>query len=353
MTKIEIFYKESIFDELLIHVNYSIAEYTVFPDRVVVECKLDFGIHQLTVQLAQGQRLNISDVRVNGASLRMMIYLSYIETSVGNKLQPATTLWENDQIWKLPFGNPVSFWQCLVYNKLSPGDFGTDLQERYHIYYPDSVDVDDKFPLIIQTFFKHNFDFACVKRNTPISQLPYYPIEIEMNHRLLNDAIAEIQLKHNWIVQNKHFVAQTVYNSAEFNQSPELDWIRLDLVLREKLVFARAEFPRLHDLIDSLGINDIKNIFMGILPAGGCIAPHKDRTEKVPMYDNDKHFHVYVPLLWSPGNLFKINGATILSDGKPYIINHMDYIHSLVNDSKQDRIILAIRAGVDANQHLI
>lgn len=352
MTAIEIFFKESEFSDLLICVDNIPMEYVVKDNTIRIDTDISFGVHQLSVTMVQGQRLNITDVRADGASLRMMLYLSYIEAQ-DKKLQPATVLWESNQVWRLPFGYPVSFWQCLVYDKLSDGEFGKNLYEQYHIYYPESIDVGPGFPEVIQTFFKNDFDFVCIDRNTARSQLPYCALELDLDTNKLSNTVNEIQQKMSWIKSKQDIVSQSIYNSTEFDSTPA--WMRLPLIREERTVHGPDDFPHLYNLVDSLRLADIKSMFIGILPPGGCIAPHKDRIGPVnsARYNNDKHCYLYIPLSWSLGNYFKINGAGLLSDGKPYMINHMDYVHGLVNTSNQDRYILGVYASVESNQHLI
>lgn len=354
MTTIEIFHTESNFESLTIKIdNIEIDDYTVSPDKITINCNLAFGVHLIKLKLDQGQLINITDVKVDGASVRMMLYMSYIETGTGNKLQPATTLWENTQTWVLPFGNPISFWQSLVYNKLSNGDFGKNLEEKYYIYYPESIDIGNKFPMVVQSFFKHDFDFVCIPRSTPISQLPYYPVNLTVDSTLLESAVNEINLKRSWIVQHKHFVPQSIYSYTESpTQTTELDWIRLYLIKEKNPEVDPADFPQLFKFINSLNLTDIKSMFIGILPVGGSIAPHKDRTGPLPCDYND-HYYVYIPLVWANGNYFKINGAGVLRSNQPCMINHMDYVHSLINDSNEERIVVGIRVGAKNNSNLI
>ena len=110
----------------------------------------------------------------------------------------------------------------------------------------------------------------------------------------------------------------------------------------------------MYDFIDSLGIADIKLMFIGILPPGGYIAPHNDRQSYI-RHDNDLHYNLYIPLSWQAGNYFKFNGVETIRDGQPFLMNNLDYIHCLVNDSKskQDRIIIRIRMSIEKNPNIL
>jgi len=351
MTTIEIFLNDSEFSSLAICINNCPVEYTVQNNKIIIEQDVPFGIHQLSIAIVLGNRVDISDVRIDNASLRMMLYLSYIEHNC-QQLQPATVLWDKDQVWRLPFGNPVSFWQSLVHEKINNGEFGQNLFEKYYFYYPESMTIRDDFPTIIKSFFKHDFDFVCVPRDTLISQLPYCAVNLDIDAEKQTKALEEIKSQRVWIEQHKQPIAQTVYNSLEFNSGSEKEWCRLYLIQNGNTLITAEQFPALYDFVDSLGISDPKLLYIGILPNGGCIAPHADRVGPT-QFDNDLHYYLYVPLLWDVGNYFKINGAGIIKDGKPCLINHMDYVHSLINASEQERIIIGIKIPTDKNSNLL
>jgi len=351
MTTIEIFFKESEFSKLKICINKNLVDYTVQGNTILIEKNIDFGIHQLSVSIVQGSRLEITDVKIDGASLRMLIYMSYLEQE-NNRIQPATTIWDPTQTWYLPFGNPVSFWISLVYKKITNGEFGKNLFDKYYFYYPDSIELDNTFPSIVRSFFKHNFDFVCVDRSTPISQLPYLPINLPVNVEKQTLALNEVVVAREWIAQHKHDIAQSQYNNKE--STPETEWIRQYLIQDGNTIIDSGRFPAVYDFIDSLGIADIKLMFIGILPPGGYIAPHNDRQSYI-RHDNDLHYNLYIPLSWQAGNYFKFNGVETIRDGQPFLMNNLDYIHCLVNDSKskQDRIIIRIRMSIEKNPNIL
>lgn len=353
MTTIEIFFKQSEFSQLEICIDKTPVEYTIQDNVISIKKNIDFGVHQLSISMTQGNCLDIADVVIDGASLRMLIYLSYLEQQ-NTLTQPATKIWNKDQIWQLPFGNPVSFWLSLVYEKISNGEFGQNLFDKYYLYYPESMELDHAFPTVVRSFFKHNFDFVCVDRSTPVSQLPYYPIDLPLDQEKKQLALNEIIDARNWIELHKHQIAQSQYNSDEFNVDPSKEWVRLYLVRNGETIVNSKKFPALYDFLDSMGATDIKLLFIGILPPGGYIAPHKDRqTPKTQIIDSD--YNLYIPMAWQPGNYFKLNGGGIIKDGRPFLINNMDYVHSLVNTSTsdQDRIVIGIKLPIEKNPNLI
>ena len=148
LTKIELKINadDSDFKDLDIRVNEQQVEYNVSSNSVLICCDLDMGIHQLSLQLVNGTRINIDDVQINSVGLRHTIYLGYVQTLSGDKLNPTTVLWDTSQKWILPFGNPVSYWISLTESKIQAGDWGKNLYEIYNIIYPRKIKIRSEFP---------------------------------------------------------------------------------------------------------------------------------------------------------------------------------------------------------------
>lgn len=329
--------QDSNFNKLECTIDQHPVEYTRTADKVVINTDMAFGIHQLRVKLVDtNERISIADVRLNGAGIRMLIYLSYIETASAEKLQPATVLWDNSQTWVLPIGNPVSSWISLVYQKINNSNFGKNLYEKFHIYYPESMTIPAEYPTVVKTFFQHDFDFVCLPKDTAKHNLPFYPCDVKIDPELLQAAAREVAEKRSFIVDNQQPIIQSEYNDRE-DWDKEKSWIRIFLLIDDP-VFTKDTLPNLWALIDSIDLKGKYRILLGILPPGGAIAPHCDRVNNKPV----DYRYLYVPLNWPPGNYFKFNGAGIIDSAQANYVNIWDYTHSVINTSNQDRAVIGI-----------
>jgi hypothetical protein len=284
----------------------------------------------------------------------MMTLLSWIDSKNGERFQPATVLWENTQTWTLPFGNPVSYWHTLVYSKLPNGVFGTDLSKKYIIYYPETMILPDKFPPLVHSYFAQDFDFVVLPKDIDKRKLPYSDInkgapDVEILQAAEKEVLDNLQWIRDHSDNQPH--GQQHYNNKESIPS---QWCKLFPMRYDKIFVDRDRLPKVWSLIDSLGLQQIRGIYIGIIPPGSYIAPHIDDHPNDPVkaeiYKNS--YLLYLPLSWQSGNYFKFSGAGILTDPKFISICNRDYVHSVVNASTDTRVAMSFWVDCQANPDL-
>lgn len=341
---------ESDYNQLCICVNAQQVSYDVHGNTITVCCDLDRGIHQLSLQLIDGARISINDVRIDSASLRQTIYMSYVKTHTDEIDQPATVLWDKGQTWILPFGNPASYWISLVLSKIQSGDFGKNLYEIYNITYPSKIKLRTNFPTVIKDFFEHNFDFFCSPKAN-VNLLPQRKSNIDISQFHIQPVLEELEKNRQWIVDHQKSYDQQKYNDREW-AADYPRWITLLMYKNNECVLPQGKLPLLQALVNALPINGILSAYIGILEPGGVIAPHVDRKPNhMPgMFGCNV---LYIPLTWPAGNYFKFASGGMLDSDTPYFINITDHVHALVNDSSSLRVILSITVDPTKNLHLL
>jgi hypothetical protein len=340
---------DSHFQQLQIKINDQLVNYAVSGHEINIDCYLNMGIHQLSVQLIEGSKFSVRDVLINTVSIRQTIYLSYI--THGNKiLQPATTIWDKDQTWHLPFANPVSFWISLVTSKLPSNILGQDLYKKYNIIYPSKIYLKNPCTQLIKDFFEHNFDFFCEPKSK-IELLPVRPTKLKISDYDTESVINEIFENFNFIKNNQIDYSQKKYNLQEGTQTQE-SWISFQFTSNGQILVDPEKFPCVLKLINSLPVNHIKRVKLGILPPGASISPHTDRVDSELPGCGD--YNLYFPLNWTDGNYFKFqNGGLITSGEFAWLVNNSDHVHALVNHSNEYRHVLSIIIDPKMNDHLI
>jgi hypothetical protein len=337
---------ESDFSKLRICVNHQMVDYSILNDTISISCDIDMGIHQLTLQLVDGTRISIIDALVNTASVRHTLYMSYVKTSSDEISQPATVLWNQSQTWVLPFGNPISFWLGLISNKIQSSDFGKNLYEIYNIIYPETIELDTKYPKVIQDFFKYNFDFFC-RPKADINFLPQRKCNIDISTYDTQEVLTEVADNQLWIQEHQKLSAQKYYNDQEWHKDYTL-WTTLKIYDAYKCILPIDRLPKLQSLIKNLPVNEISQAYLGILPPGSVIAPHTDK--KANHVPGTLGCNVlYIPLSWPARNYFKFASGGIVDSNSTWFINNTDHVHALVNDSNQSRVVLTIT--LDPAQH--
>jgi hypothetical protein len=337
-------------DDITIVVDDRSAEFTIKNQCIeVLACGVGFHVLRLTNNTHK--RFNIGQVKINGCDLRKLIYLSYLENQIEQKFQPATELWESGQTWVLPFGYPVSGWIETVEQRIPNNLLGQNLLDNYCFYYPESIRLENSLlPQTVKDFYEYNFNFTMVDKSVAdATKIPYMKYQKEISAELIEVANQEVQDNLEFIESVGTEYGQHNDNLKEFQKSA---WRILWLSKKKIKTSEFDKFPCIQKLIDSLDL-DYWQAFIGVLPPGGFIYPHKDidiQTLNNKQYENYRGCtQLYIPLSWPAGNYIKFAGAGTLSfeSKKPMVVNTDHFTHSVVNVSDQTRYVLAIRSHND------
>jgi hypothetical protein len=336
--------------ELEISIDNLPVDFELIDHTITISEPGKFGLHKLKIVNRSDNRIAFDQVSINGSSLRKLLYLSWATTATGQVIQPCTELWERDQCWILPFGNPLSHWISVTETKIPNDYYGRDLSENFCIWYPDSLELPDHFPQTVRDFFNYNFDFTIVNRlNFDHRYVPYVKFQDQIDAELLAKATTEIINNTDIVLTQGTGYGQHADNQKEFNLSDEKIWKRVWLKRRRQPRDQQEQFAATWELIDSLGM-EIWSVFVGVLPPGGFIYPHTDNTTDKDL-NNSPYVgcvQLYIPIHWPDDNYIKFSNAGILSmeDG-PMIVNTDRFTHAVVNNSDQYRYVLAI--GLNKN----
>ena len=118
------------------------------------------------------------------------------------------------------------------------------------------------------------------------------------------------------------------------------------------MVETAEQFPAVTALLDSLAL-DQWYAFIGVLPPGGFIYPHRDFDTAKQNNDSYQEYkgctQLYIPVYWPKDNYIKFADAGILNfeSGQSVVINSDYYSHCLVNNSDQNRIVIGVRCHQD------
>ena len=339
-------------DDFSIVIDESPVAFELEQQQVRITCAHSGFLHQLKLTNISGKRFRIEQVQVGACDLRKLIYLSWIQNQNGQLFQPATELWEAQQVWTLPFAYPLSGWLEQVEKKITNDLFGQNLQGLFDCYYPQSVQLDaQKFPQMIRDFYEHNFSFTVLDPKQPdLLRLPYMTYDHPVDPDLVAQARHEVEHNLDYVMANGLSYGQYQANLTEYSfESNSACWRIIWLQKDKKTTSAAELFPAVNRLVESQGL-DHWYVFVGVLPPGGFIYPHLDfDTAKASSQAYSEYqgcTQLYIPLSWPAGNLIKFAGAGVLSldSGQAMVINNDNYVHSVVNDSDQNRIVLSIRS---------
>jgi len=328
---------------------------------VQIEIPAKTGIRELKIKLANAEPVEIKDVKINHTSLRHLIYLSWTEDST-KKWQPCTALWEIEQVWKLPFGTPVSWWLDHVLSNIHQSLIGQDLSKHYDIWYPDRIDLPDYFPPIVRDFFSKDYSFTAIAKKE--NSFLHFPI----NQLVLDQSLLSVIKTRAFDLWENNFfnTVKKEYPQDKYNYLDDSNWkpnqmqgVRVmtwDSSTKQitSTFDIKKYFPELFDFL--LQFQDIHHVHLNFLNPKSYLAPHRDLDDSNL---TDSHLPVgcsqyYIPLEWNEGCYLKLAGAGIIGNGGiPWVINNSEYTHCVVNTSDKIRLVLTIRANAMTNKKLI
>jgi hypothetical protein len=351
------------------------CDFEMFINDVAVDVIMEPGTFKINFELAPGthllklrslcnKKIEISEVQLDQASLRQTLYLSYLETANGDQIQPCTSTWEPDQIWNLPFGNPVSFWIESTLDRIPQGQYGQDLHKKYKIWYPSAkIDLPDNFSTAVKDFFKYDFGFTVrAADRTDLRTWPIVPLNLDLSQTgLVVDEFESLKLifdQQGLVSKNQK---QNQYNMLENQDWTPDSWYYINFYRYNEDTqqyyhpIDPAQIPALWKQIQQWDIKDYVRVNIVCLEPGGYASPHKDASvvHETGNSDYEGCCQFYIPLDVPNNNYIKLAGAGIVDTSKANALNITDFTHSAVNNSDQTRYVLIIRCNIENNLHLI
>ena len=347
------FTAEDNFDLQLL-INNKPIDFDIIDNTIIANLDF-FGLAMLTVKSLSPAKIQIKNVFIDKVSVRQFLFLSWAEKD-GEKIQPCTELWEEGLAWHIPVSNPMSLLISIANEKFETWELGGNLFEKYDIYYPESVEIDNSWPLLVKDFFKYNFDFYARKKIGKDelygnSIIPYFQFDFEFDRDALCNELKE---NYQYLITNE-FLKPYQY---EYNQIDSKDNFNSDLNWRTIYTYApkksnsiddftldKNKLPILFDFYKNLPVKNIYVSFVGILPPGGYIAPHIDHRAGILPHGCTQ---LYFTLNPTDDHYFKINGVGLLPlKNNPTVINNQNYTHTVINQSSEMRYAIGLFADID------
>lgn len=352
---IDITYPKCI--SLSVMINNIEVPYQLTESAITIDTELDIGLHMLTIKLLSEGSVKVNDIKVNGVGIRQFLYLSWIDSN-GTKSQPATEIWNTEQVWCAPFSNPMSLLISTASEKFESSELGTNLYEKYKIYYPESIDINASFPQLVKDYFKNNFDFHVYPKfldTDPFhkNSVPFFDFKFQYDFDNLH---TELSNQKEYLLSQQTIPRQRKYNNSDATGDPDTNWCTVftypylnkaqsvtDFILN------KDKLPELYKFYCTLPIKTIYGSFLGLLPPGGYISPHKDPIDdRTPGGCSQLYFAVNA----KDGNLFKIHKVGLLPFiNNPVVFNNQNFTHALVNQSNEPRWVISIFATLEGNKN--
>ena len=331
------------------------VKFDIVDNKIVVDLD-SIGLAMLSIKSIGSSKITIENLYIDKVCIRQFLFLSWAEKD-HEKIQPCTELWEEGLTWHIPISNPLSLLINIANEKFETGDLGTNLFDKYDIFFPESVEVEDYYPQLVKDFFKYNFDFY-VHKKIPKDELyanlkaPYFCLNFKFDAEAIYNELVE---NYDYLV-GEEFIKplQLGYNKEDTidNFDSKLNWrtvypyvprpSRINAI--EDFALDKNKLPLLYELYKSLPTNNVYHSYVSIMPPKSFIAPHIDiRKDLVPHGCTQ----LYFSLNPSEEHFFKINsvGLVPLVDNV-VVINNQKYTHAVVNQSTKPRFVIGCFADV-------
>jgi hypothetical protein len=341
--------------KLKVLVDFVSVDFTQTATRLEVPCELTQGFHLLEIYLVEynaDTQIEFTSAQLNGQDFRHTIYAMFDN----NTHSQTTKLSEHTRAVTLPFMNPLIWWITACLERIPNKLFAGQLYETMSVYYPQSIQLNHKYPQEIRDYFFYNRDFhAHLKYSVQDTyfkhEVPYLLLgdlvkydETAMVQELFNNLdFLKQQLKEYYgqrgsgkpLGQGTQFVSLfDNINSDSDSYNPKLDFM-LDPL----------QFPKMLEFFENLPVQKVFHSMLGLLGPGQVILPHVDKYtgHETFMESYGGCSQIYIPLNFKPGNYFKMTNVGIVpTDQGAVLMNNHDLTHALVNDSDEYRFAILI-----------
>lgn len=342
----------------ILTLNNSLISYQIENNDIIINTEIGIGINSLTIKLINAKEnfvLKIKDFILNKVSARQTLYLAFCQ--IESKNVNTTWLTNRDNIITIPFGNPISWWLSECSKKIPNTYYGTNLYEKFELFYPESIEIDNKFPRLMQDFMKHNLGFHVVAKTEydhPLhnKKIPYLNIDLDYDENLLfKEFLKNVELLNN----NYYKPKQNEYNSQEIEK---LELWRVAMAVptvesqdsswKENILYSQEDFPLFYDLLEritAIGGVRIVHAFIGQVKPYSYVAPHVDDfSRRDARYLNTGGCaQFFIPIGWKPGNYYKFADVGLIPcDQGALLSSNGDFMHGSVNTSDGVRFTIGI-----------
>tara|TARA_R110000796_G_scaffold37498_1_gene94642 strand:- start:360 stop:1364 length:1005 start_codon:yes stop_codon:yes gene_type:complete len=296
------------------------------------EFTVDHDWYELNIPYA-GTKNEFKDIILNDVSLEELIYTGYYTDAQDKIHQPATAVWDIGGRFTIWLHSSIGVFMERVMRCLRSGDFGTNIFEKYSLIVDRPFDIATSYPTEIRSFFQTG-DGPCWWRKDS-DFLPYRKIHTPKLDKTLIIKECETLCKY------EKTYAPEKKEGQEYNvKSSHPDYI-FDLPFTE---IDPLQFPTIKKLLDEIGMTRPLSIGLNTLNPGKHFHIHRDSKNYYRKgYNYVRGCKIFYWLLTDPAGIhYKFGRCGLLPLETPLLINPIEYVHSVVNQSDKPRLVISI-----------
>lgn len=295
--------------------------YTIVDHGVEFDCS---GWHLLSISSASADHIQIKDILIEGISIGHMMLIMFLTES-----KECTFGWVDRRPFSIPLHPNYATFRKVIFSNITQGDFGTQIYQQYDFALNSKIELQKSYPKFIVDYFDE--EIAPVWHKKYSNRSPWFLGTVIDRSRLA----AEIDtVKHK-------------FPPRKINLDSYQGWV--DSILKFSTIEEVKEFGLEYfaEILHDCRFVELLTVNLGYLPPGGYINTHKDLTSSSRVRNK-----VYIPVDFVPGNHYKFfpGGYVPLNEPNAICLNTDTFVHAVVNDSDQDRLIIGCNGYANWDQ---
>ena len=294
------------------------------------ELLLSTGWYELNIEYT-GKKTLIDAIILNDENIKHLMYIGWYVDGVGKRHQPGNAVWDHGGCFKIWLHTDVGVFRERIIRSIINGDFGLDMTADYLFTCDKPVSINPSFPKQLQSFFRAS-DGPNWWHKKSVS-LPYWytpDLDVDKNEIIKECTSLCVHRKNDLYASTKDWDVLFSDQKTTF----ELPFVDIDT----------QKFPNIKKMMECIGMEKALNIGFYSLNPGGYVDMHiDDKAYKREGYQYLKGCKTFYWSLTDPTDvLFKFGRCGILPLDRPLFINPVGHVHSVVNQSQSERLVVSI-----------
>jgi len=277
-----------------------------------------------------GTKTEISDIKINGETIKWPIYTGWYIDGNGTRHQPATAMWDNGGVFKIWLHTNISVFIERTLTEIHHKDFGKDLSKDYTFTVDRPLRLKRQWPESVQRFFTTGDGPHWWKLGTQYTPYRILDLDLPPVEKILEECNRICE--HKWTFHNDAVEVKSI--SPNDNELPFCDMSVYDV-------------PYLKNLIKQIGYTNILEMGISRMSPGAYLPMHRGTEnydkKSYPYTKGCKKF--YWALTEYKDWYFKLGKSGIIPLENPCLINTTEHVHSVINERDEnlpDRWIFSI-----------
>ena len=302
----------------------------IFNIELDKEQNIPTGWYELIIPYLS-KKIEIFDILINDESIKHFLYTGFYQDGNGKIYQPANAIWDNGGYYTIWIHTEIGIMWQRFGEQIKPGDFGTNLFEKYTLTVDKNVIIKDQWSTTLKSFFQNGDGPNWWIKND--IRTPYVVIDDE---EILN-------IDKNYLLTE----LEKCLPFKDFDVAGYKGWNRIGL--KDSCADSISEIDELpskfvREFIKKLGYKKVIDITIQKLDPNSAVGIHRDDHSDKCFYQHTLGASKFYWNMTDTKDIyFKLGTSGLLPLEYPFFVNTVRHIHAVLNESNKERIVLNIK----------